>query len=82
MAGTIPPGGLAGFAQMTAASRNALARSNGSGGTRRRKKAGRPRKVGRPKKKAAARAKGTKLKKGSPAAKAWGAKMKRLRKKK
>lgn len=61
----VPPGGLTGFAQMTAASRRALFPGNGSAPSRRRrrkKKSAKRAKVAR-----ARRSKGRKLKFGSPA---------------
>lgn len=73
-----------GWGQSTAAMRSLMGQGAGgrATGTRKRRKkraaAGAPKK--RRKKRAASRAGGTKLKKGSAAAKAWGAKMRRLRK--
>lgn len=98
----VPPGGIAGFSQMTRASQMALGsglkkspavarrkRQSGSGsrGASKRRTSGKRRGAART---TAARArrqtrsstKTTRLKKGSPAAKAWGAKMRRLRNKK
>lgn len=76
----IPPNGFAGLAQQTPAVQQLFRkRGNGNGG-RRRKKNGAVATV----KRVARRAKSAagRLKKGSAAAKAWGAKMRRLRKRK
>jgi hypothetical protein len=80
---TVPPGGLAGFAQMAPASQNALGKGRSGATTRRRarKARGRPRKVGKPSATAKRKAKSYKLKKGSPAAKARMAKLRKMRKK-
>jgi len=84
MLGIVPPGGLAGYAQMSPASQNALAPVRIRGKARKRKGRG-AKKVSTSTRKRKSRgrkaSKSTKLKKGSPAAKAWGAKMRRLRKK-
>lgn len=88
MAGFLPPGGIAGFMQMTGASKLALMkgqrRSKSSGSSRRRrarKAKGRPRKIGRPKRKAVARRKKgrARLVKGSAAAKRYMASIRRKR---
>lgn len=68
MALRIPPGGFAGFSQMTPASRLALREvTNGNGGTRRRRKATKQAKRAKTRRKAKRAAKGRKLKFGSPA---------------
>jgi hypothetical protein len=73
----IPPGGYAGFAQQTPAAQRAMRLVGAGGGTRRRRK---KKKKAAPKRRAR-RAKGSKLKKGSAAAKAYMAKIRRMRKK-
>lgn len=69
MALRIPPGGFAGFSQMTPASRLALREvTNGNGGARtRRRKATKKAKRATTRRKAKRAAKGRKLKFGSPA---------------
>jgi len=79
MGGIIPPGGLAGFSQMTGASKLALMRGTrrkGSTGRRRKKRktAKKARKAGRPRKKAK-----RKLTKGSAAAKRYMASIRKKR---
>lgn len=59
----VPPGGFAGFSQMTAASRRALTAGRTTTGTRRKRR----KKASAKRGKRAARAKGRKLKFGSPA---------------
>lgn len=81
MAGYLPPGGLAGFAQMAPASKVALTQGvRRSGGTRKRarRKLGRPRKRGRPR--TVGKRARKKLVKGSAAAKRRMAALRRLRK--
>lgn len=80
---TVPPGGLAGFAQMAPASQAALGKGRSGGTTRRRarKAKGRPRKVGRPSATSKRKARTYKLKKGSAAAKARMAQLRKMRKK-
>lgn len=64
----IPPGGFAGFAQMTPASRLALADvTRGNGSTRRRARKPRKARSTKAKRRSARRSKGRKLKFGSPA---------------
>lgn len=86
----VPPGGFAGFAQMTPASQDALTkRGMGSTGKRTRRKAKKKtsgtrrkkRKNGKRKSgsKKAAKSYGPKLKKGSPAAKSRMAKLRKMR---
>lgn len=77
MAMMIPPGGFAGFSQMTPASRVALTqgvRSNGNGAPRRRRRKGKRAKTAK-----RARKSGRKIKFGSPA---WRKKYKLGKKKK
>jgi len=73
---TVPPGGFAGYSQMTPASQRSLSRGNGGGGMRR-KRAKKKAKVTRKRR----RSSGKKLKKGSAAAKARMAKLRKMRKK-
>lgn len=78
MAGGIPPGGFAGFAQMTPASQLAL---GGKRTTRKKRRKGAKRqKRAKTKRKSKAARKGKKLIKGSKAAKARMAKLRRMRK--
>lgn len=85
---TVPPGGFAGFSQMTPASQSALTKSGGSSGTTRRRKAKKsaaPKRRRKAKKAAKVYRKrkngGKKLRKGSPEAKARMAKLRKMRKK-
>lgn len=88
----VPPGGFAGFSQMTPASQSALTKSgaNSTGKSRKRmkKSAAAPKRRRRKAKKAAKvyrarkRTSGKKLRKGSPEAKARMAKLRKMRKKK
>lgn len=83
----VPPGGFAGFSQMTPASQSALTATGSSsmGKTRRRKakKAAAPKRRRKAKKAAKTYTKRRgKLAKGSPAAKARMAKLRKMRKKK
>jgi hypothetical protein len=81
---TVPPGGFAGYSQMTPASRASWG-SGGSAGGRGRRRSKKKAKAGtkRRKKRAGKRAgkRGGKLKKGSAAAKARMAKLRKMRKK-
>lgn len=77
----VPPGGFAGFAQQTDATRALFQRAGRKGGKRsatRRKRA--TKKAAAPKRKRAVRAKKARLVKGSAAAKAYMAKIRRKRK--
>jgi len=79
----VPPGGFAGFSQMTQASQRALgtgARSNGNG-TRRRKRKASTRSGSAKRKRSTMAKKAKRLVKGSAAAKAYMAKLRRKRKK-
>jgi hypothetical protein len=81
----IPPNGFTGAAQQTAAVRNHIAThsSKSLGHTKSRKRRRKTSAKSIPRKRKSGSGKGiTILKAGSAAAKAWGAKMKRLRKKK
>lgn len=76
---TVPPGGFAGYAQMTPAGQRMWGTSAGSGGRRRRSK--KKAKAGTKRRKKRASKRGGKLKKGSAAAKARMAKLRKMRKK-
>lgn len=78
----VPPGGFAGFSQMTQASQRALgARSNGNGnGTRRRKRRASTRSGSAKRKRTTTKRKANRLVKGSAAAKRYMAKIRRKRK--
>lgn len=78
----VPPGGFAGFSQMTPASQRALgARSGNGNGTRRRKRKASTRKGSAKRKRTTAKRKAGRLVKGSAAAKRYMASIRRKRRK-
>jgi hypothetical protein len=82
MGGFVPPGGMAGFSQMSAASQLALTRGGrkSSGGRKRRTKRAKVRKTRKTRTKRAKKGKAKRFVKGSAAAKRYMAKIRRKRK--